>query len=202
MLIHRSVTQVCNYPTSQPWLRPDFVLHILHNDNSADPDWSFRTWFYHACKLKATRSGGTCASSIAFPLHLRKWGYISYTCTEVPTWGFACTDLPFCYRCTTLDKQWTMTVIEQNGSVHVPLTSACWVHSNVYGLVNIHCIRYHTVVDPFHSTSSAVHTYHHLISGSVEVPLVPWSRNPSFIGKEPVSQGRPISIRWSAATSS
>ena len=40
------------------------------------------------------------------------------------------------------------------------------------GLSNIHCIRYLTVVDPFHSTSSAVQTYHHLTSGSVDTRLI------------------------------
>ena len=54
---------------------------------------------------------------------------------------------------------------------NVPLTSVCWVHSNVYGLSNIHCIRYHTTVDSLHSTSPAMHKYYHLISGYVEVPL-------------------------------
>ena len=86
---------------------------------------------------------------------------------------------------------------------HVPLTRAWWVHSNVYGLGNIHCIRYLTAVDPFHSTTSAVQTYHHLISGSVEIPLVNWTRNSNSIGEEPVPYGRPIftSIRRSAASS-
>ena len=69
-----------------------------------------------------------------------------------------------------------------------PLTSACWVHSNVYGLDNIHCIRYLTAVDPFHSTSSAVHTYHHLTSGSEDIKLLSgFTGYSSSIGKEPVS---------------
>ena len=74
-----------------------------------------------------------------------------------------------------------------NRSVHNPLTSARWVHSNVYVLGNIHCIRYLTAVDPFHSTSSAGQMYHHLTSGSVEIPLITWTGNSSSIGKEPVS---------------
>ena len=69
----------------------------------------------------------------------------------------------------------------------VPLTSACCVHSNVYGLCNIHWIRYLTAVDPSHSTSSAVHKYHTLISGSVEIPLLTTAGNFSSIGKVPVS---------------
>ena len=39
---------------------------------------------------------------------------------------------------------------------------------DVYGLGAIHCMRYHTAVDPFHSTSSALHTYYHLTSVSEE----------------------------------
>ena len=73
-----------------------------------------------------------------------------------------------------------------------PLTSAYWVHSNVYVLGNIHCTWYHTAVDPFHSTSSAVHTYNHLTSGSVEVPSPIFTRYSSSIGEEPVPYGRTI----------
>ena len=40
--------------------------------------------------------------------------------------------------------------------LYVSLTSVCCIHSNVYGLCDIHCIRYLTVVDPTHSTSPAV----------------------------------------------
>ena len=47
-------------------------------------------------------------------------------------------------------------ILELNSSVHEQLTIAYWVHSNIYDLGNIHSIRYLTVVDPFHSTSSAV----------------------------------------------
>ena len=86
---------------------------------------------------------------------------------------------------------------------HVPLTSACWVHSNVYGLGNIHCIRYLTAVGPLLSTSFALQTYIHLTSGSVEVQLASWTKNSSSIGEEPVPYGRPIftNIRRSATSS-
>ena len=83
------------------------------------------------------------------------------------------------------------------------LTCACWVHSNVYVLGNIHWIRYLTAVDPILSTLSAVQTYHHLISGSVEIWLLTLAENSSSIGKVPVPFGRLIliSIRWSATSS-
>ena len=69
-----------------------------------------------------------------------------------------------------------------------PLTSACWEHSNVYGPDNTHCIRYLTAVDPFHSISSVVHTYHHLTSGSEDIKLLfGFTGYCSSIGKEPVS---------------
>ena len=80
-----------------------------------------------------------------------------------------------------------------------PLTSACWVDSNVYGLDNVHGTRYLTAVDPFHSTSSAVHTYHHLTSVSVDIQLLTGcpgcTGNSSSIGKEPVSWSIPTSIK-------
>ena len=66
-------------------------------------------------------------------------------------------------------------------SLHTP-TSTCWVHSNVDGLGNTHCIRYITVVDPFLSTSSTMHEYHHLTPASEEVPLIFLTRNPTSIG--------------------
>ena len=52
-----------------------------------------------------------------------------------------------------------------------PLTSTCCIHSNVYGLGDIHYIRDLTAVDSILSTSPAVHMYYHLTSCSVEVPL-------------------------------
>ena len=78
------------------------------------------------------------------------------------------------------------------------LTSACCVHSNVDGLGNICWIRYLTVVDPLHSISSAVHTYRHINSGSVEIRLVTSTENSRFIGKKTVSWGR--SIRSATST--
>ena len=88
--------------------------------------------------------------------------------------------------------------------LYITLTNTCCVHSNVYGLGNIRWIRYLTAVDPLHSTSSAVHTYHHFSSGSVEIPV--WicslTRNNSSIGKEPVPKSNlRISIRLSATLS-
>ena len=71
-------------------------------------------------------------------------------------------------------------------------TNVCCVHSNIYGLGNIHWIRYLTAVDSFHSTSSAIHTYHWMTSVSVHIPLVTYGRNSSSIGKEPVPKLRPI----------
>ena len=84
-----------------------------------------------------------------------------------------------------------------------PLTSAYWVHSNVYGLSKTKSIRYLTTVDPFLSTSSALQMYHHLTSGSVEIPLETWTGHFSSIGEEPVRYGIPIynNIRKSATTS-
>ena len=68
------------------------------------------------------------------------------------------------------------------------LTSACVVHSNVYGLGNIHWIRYLAVVDPIFSTSSMMHKHHHITSGSVEIPVVALTENSGSIGVEPVPQ--------------
>ena len=67
------------------------------------------------------------------------------------------------------------------------LTSSCCVHSNVCDLENIHWIRYHTAVDPLHSTSYAVQTYPTLTSGSVETPLLINAGNFSSIWESPVS---------------
>ena len=72
------------------------------------------------------------------------------------------------------------------------LTSACCVHSNVYGLGDILCIRYLTAVDSILTpTASSVQIYHHMISCPVEVPFAIIARNPSSIGGVPVSQVRP-----------
>ena len=85
------------------------------------------------------------------------------------------------------------------------LTSVCCVHSNIYGLVNNHWIRYLTAVDPIHSTSSTMQKYHHRLSVSVEIPLCcidTLAGNSSCIGKEPVPYGRPVFTSMSLATSS
>ena len=81
------------------------------------------------------------------------------------------------------------------------LTTTCCVHSNVNGLVNTCWIRYLTTVDPLHSTSSALHMYLHVTSGSVEIPLLTVTGNSSFIGKKPVSWGRSSLNIWMLATS-
>ena len=82
------------------------------------------------------------------------------------------------------------------------LTSACCVYSNVYGLDDIHWIRYLTAVDPIHSTSSTMQSYHHLTSDSVEIPLNTSAGNSRSIRKEPVPYGKPCtSIRRSATSS-
>ena len=91
--------------------------------------------------------------------------------------------------------------VEQDRSVQtMSLTPACCVHSNVYGLFNVHWIRYLTAVDSILSTLFAVQTYHHLTSGSV---LVTIAGNSSSIGKEPVPIVSPIytNIRWFATSS-
>ena len=77
------------------------------------------------------------------------------------------------------------------------LTSVSWVHSKVYGLDNIHCIRYLTAVDSSHPTCPPVKKYHTLTCGCMEVPLGTTARNCSSIEEVPV----PYSIR-SLATGS
>ena len=102
------------------------------------------------------------------------------------------------------NAQSSLRGFSRKDALHVPLTSTCWVHSNVYALGDIHCIRNLTAVDPFHSTSFAVHTYHHLTSVSVEIPLATCTGNSSSIGKEPVPYGTLphfTSIRRSATSS-
>ena len=86
--------------------------------------------------------------------------------------------------------------------LHASLTSVFCIHSNVYGLSNIVCIRYRTAVDSILSTSFAVQIHYHLTSCSVEVPLVITVRNSSSIGKVPVPYGRPhgTSVRMSATS--
>ena len=86
-------------------------------------------------------------------------------------------------------------------NVHVPLTSACCVYSNIYGLCDIHCIAYLTAVKSFLSTSSPVQSYHHMTSCSVDVPLISTARNSSSIGEEPVPSDTPHGMRRSATIS-
>ena len=81
------------------------------------------------------------------------------------------------------------TWFSPRNELYLQLTSPCIVHSNVYGPSDIHCIRYHTVVNSIHSTSPPVQKYHHITPGSVEVPLATTARNSSFIGEEPVPCG-------------
>ena len=82
-----------------------------------------------------------------------------------------------------------ITNFSHNKTFHytVPLTSVCWVHSNIYVLDKTKSIRYHTSIDPFCSTSSAMQMYHHMTSVSVEIPPFIWTGNSSSIGEEPVS---------------
>ena len=92
------------------------------------------------------------------------------------------------------------TLLQHNIIIYVLLTSTCWVHSNVCGLLITLFIRYHTVVNSILSTSPPVQKYHHITSGSVEVPLPITARNSSSIGKVPVPYGKPrfTSMRRSA----
>ena len=89
------------------------------------------------------------------------------------------------------------TYCRNENLLHVIHTGVCRVHSNVYGLCDIHYIRYLTTVDSTHSTSPAMHMYYHLTSGSEEVPLCASCtismerRNSSSIREEPVLQDRP-----------
>ena len=83
------------------------------------------------------------------------------------------------------------------------LTSACCVHSNVYGLGSFHRVLYLIMVDPILSTSSAVQSYHRPTFGSIEIPLLSCcfisshTGNSSPIGKEPVSWRSPSKIKSS-----
>ena len=88
--------------------------------------------------------------------------------------------------------------------MHVPLTCAFCVHSNVCALIITIFIRYNTVVNSILSTSPPLQKYHHMTSGSVEVPLDTTAGNSSSIGKVPVAQGsllKRISVRTSTARS-
>ena len=81
-----------------------------------------------------------------------------------------------------------------NVHIYVSFTSACWVHSNVYCLGNIHCIRYFTTVDSILKTSSKLHLYHHMTSSSMKLPLCTTVRNSGSIGEVPVPYGSPCDI--------
>ena len=121
--------------------------------------------------------------------------YVCTSCLGTLQYRTAVKHIHYLLYCST-------TIVEQNGSVHVPLTG---VHSNVYGLNETQSIRYLTAVYPFLSTSSVVQTYHHLTSGSVEIPLLAWwifTVNFSSIGEEPVPHVMPHSIHITMATSS
>ena len=82
---------------------------------------------------------------------------------------------------------------EERSKFETTLTTACCVNSNVYGLHNIHWIRYLTPVDPILSTSSAVQTNHHVTSASVGMATNGLGGNSGFIWEKPVSCDRPIS---------
>ena len=82
------------------------------------------------------------------------------------------------------------------------LTSVCVVHSNVYGLGNIHWIRYLTAVNPLLSTSPAIYTYHLVTPFSVHIPMATSSRYSTSIGKQPVANDRPTSTSIRRSTTS
>ena len=57
------------------------------------------------------------------------------------------------YIQTPLPKPRELSLLFWHWSIHIPLTSVCCVHSNIYHLDNIKSIRYLTVVYPILSTS-------------------------------------------------
>ena len=105
------------------------------------------------------------------------------------------------YIQTPLPKPHELSLLFWHWSIHIPLTSVCCVHSNIYHLDNIKCIRYLTVVYPILSTSHPLQKYHTLTSGSVKAPLHTNARNSSSIGEEPVPYHRSITIISTSATS-
>ena len=114
------------------------------------------------------------------------------TCLEHITGSTKCMQLVFRFLNNLVPGMSTNQIL-----LHLLLTSTYCVHSNVYGLINTCCIRYHTPVDSIYSTSSANHTYQTrtCVSISVEVPDKTSSidikvGNCSPIGEEPVSSGR------------
>ena len=78
--------------------------------------------------------------------------------------------------------------------LHVPLTSLCYVHSNVYGLGSIHCIKYLPAVYSIHSTSPAIYRTIYV----VEIPPNNLAGNSSSIGVEPVRYDRTAVTRFFA----
>ena len=98
--------------------------------------------------------------------------------SEVTHWLCYCSDSPAILL--------TSSVSQYLNTLYMPLTSSCCVYSNVYGLGNIHCIRYHTVVNSIGSTSRPAQVYHPMTSFSVEIPLFIIAKNSSSIGEEPI----------------
>ena len=94
----------------------------------------------------------------------------------------ASTVVQFCLsRQQNMQKNFTNSIM-----LHIPLTSLCCVHSNVYCLSDIHCIKYLTMVYSIHSTSPALHFPMYV----VEIPPNNLAGNSSFIGEEPVPYDR------------
>ena len=109
---------------------------------------------------------------------------IPYMCTELCTLNFSFFKSAHSYT-----------------RVHVPLTTACCVYSNVYVLGSVHCIRYHTAIDSNHSTSPALQKYYTLTSCSVKIPVHTTAKNSASIWEVPVPYGRfPNGIRRSATS--
>ena len=158
--------------------------------------WLLNTWSLYTFLLNPDMVLGTCERSL--------WKHIS--AYSICVWYIILHSIIFllqvlaylitvecmhwhCERCIVIESHPFATSTTQNKNDHSPhtLTSVCWVHSNEDGLGNSHCIRYLTAVDPFLSTSSTMHKYHHLTPGSEELPLISLTRNPTSIGKVPVS---------------
>ena len=149
---------------------------------------------------------------VSFPSSLVGfWGFHPYMCL----FSFRKLFCDFLYQSSVsitvtsnivLSQKWNQKCMFTNLILlNVPLTSACCIHSNVYGLGNIHCIRYHTRVHSSYSTSPPVHVFHHLTWGTVEIPPYAWccTGKCSTIGEGPISHGRPhfTGIRMSATSS-
>ena len=118
------------------------------------------------------------------------------TCLEHITGSIKCMQLVFRFLNNLVPGMSTNPIL-----LHLLLTSAYCVHSNVYGLINTCCFRYHTVIDPIHSTSPMVQVLYFPSCGSVDIQLVTSTRNSSSIGEEPVSIDLPPIIRMTATSS-